>query len=287
MIFVLDLRIYNSMLILFCSKLLEINLKDSYMYIPLKVLCALVFFMLLAGCAGVQPQVEPGIEAQEEVEEVADPHSGEGRENIAAMLGSEEFEHFYSPGERIEDEATLTKMEQLTGQMVVLQDQLIQLRSLVQQNLDQTQQNAAQLQVLQRQPVMQPSPVVNDTPVMDSSSIDTTLRDIDQALAQLLGAMSIQQPEPQNNNPELFKVASAHTGGPGWIVIRYHVETGETWIAEKNRWRPLFESGLIEPAQYEVQVHRAETDVKGFVAVRINKRNGASWWLSDETWQAL
>ncbi len=35
-----------------------------------------------------------------------------------------------------------------------------------------------------------------------------------------------------------------------------------------------------------VQIDRRDTDSKGYVAVRLDRSTGITWWLNDRTWQA-
>jgi hypothetical protein len=44
------------------------------------------------------------------------------------------------------------------------------------------------------------------------------------------------------------------------------------------------ESDDLSPSLYEVQILRAEKDIKGYVAARVDKKNGQTWWLKQDTW---
>ncbi len=69
------------------------------------------------------------------------------------------------------------------------------------------------------------------------------------------------------------------------MLIRYHRYSGETWLADQGQWNLLEESGSTGTAEYEVRLSRADKDVKGYVAARVDRINGTVWWLKQDTWQ--
>ncbi len=246
---------------------------------------AMVLFslLLMAGCNDAN--VKQNGSAPEKVND--DPHSSEGRAEIAAqLLGDEPIEPFQvTQGDM--SGSLQAQLDQLSGRLTLVQEQVIQIRSLSQQLLEQSQMNSDQLQAMQsgQEAIHQQPSVAGFEEDMSSSSLDQVVQDIDQAVAQLLSAMSMQSPQAgEVTGP--FRVSTAYTQR-GWILIRYHAQTGETWLANNNDWTRLRDPETLQPSSYEVQVQRADQDRKGYVAVRIDRRTGRSWWLSDDTWQVL
>ncbi|WP_144244216.1 hypothetical protein [Nitrincola sp. A-D6] len=242
-----------------------------------KILLTGVALMLLSGCN--EANVQPGSGDAE----LVDPHSSEGRAELAAQLGGEPLEPIaVTQGDM--SGSLQNQLDQLTGRLTLLQEQVIQIRSLTQQTLEQSQMNMTRLQS-QSDSQRQQGPSVAGAEEAETGYLESAVNDIDQAVAQLLSAMSMQSPQmAEASGP--FRVATAFTRN-GWILIRFHAQTGETWLADNNSWQPLRDNASLNPSSYEVQVQRADTDSKGYVAVRIDNRDGRSWWLNDNTWQVL
>lgn len=243
-----------------------------------------LLLLFLAGCNDVN--VQPNANSGEQVN--ADPHgSDEARADMAAQLGGEMIEPFQvTQGDM--SNSLQAQLDQLSGRLTLVQEQVIQIRSLSQQVLEQSQMNATQLQALQgnsQGASSQPS-VAGFEEDLANSSLEQVVQDIDQAMAQLLSAMSMQTPQVGGESVGPFRIATAYTQR-GWILIRYHAQTGEAWLANNNDWTPLRDNENLQASSYEVQVQRADQDRKGYVAVRIDRRNGRSWWLNDNTWQGL
>ncbi|TVQ69533.1 MAG: hypothetical protein EA373_08490 [Oceanospirillales bacterium] len=242
----------------------------------------LLALLFLAGCNDAN--VQPSGNGAERVND--DPHSSEGRAEIAAQLGGEPMQPFQvTQGDM--SNSLQAQLDQLNGRLTLVQEQVIQIRSLSQQLLEQGQMNATQLQALQGGSLgssSQPT-VAGFEEDLANSSLEQVVQDIDQAVAQLLSAMSMQSPQVgEATGP--FRMATAYTQR-GWILIRYHAQTGETWLANNNDWTRLRDGENLQASSYEVQVQRADQDRKGYVAVRIDRRTGRSWWLNDDTWQGL
>lgn len=238
--------------------------------------------LMLAGCN--DSNTRPSDEGSDAVN--VDPHSSEGRAEIAAQLDDMPIEPFeVNRGDM--SSSLQTQLDQLNGRLTLVQEQVIQIRSLSQQLLEQGQMNANQLQALQNpQGLSQQLPSAAGLEEdMANSSLENVLHDIDQAVAQLLSAMSMQSPQVADVAGP-FRVSTAYTSR-GWILIRYHVQTGEAWLANNNEWTGLRDQTDLPPSSYDVQVQRADQDRKGYVAVRIDRRTGRSWWLNEDAWQVL
>lgn len=81
-----------------------------------------------------------------------------------------------------------------------------------------------------------------------------------------------------------FRVVSSYTAKGQWVLIRFHRYTGETWLADQNQWHPLKELAKTNTSEYDVVLLRADKDVKGYVAARIDRLSGETWWLKQDTW---
>jgi len=240
-----------------------------------KLLIVSLMSYLLAGCN--EANTRPG----EGGSDVVDPHSSEGRAEIAASLGDG------GPIEVRQGDMSGTlqqQLDQISGRLTLLQEQVIQIRSLSQQTLEQGQLNMSRLQLLTESRALGPS-VAGQAENENTQYIEQAVREIDSAVAQLLSALSMQSPD-MGSVVGAYRISTAYTRN-GWILIRYHAESGKAWLADRGTWIDIGESGTLRNSIFEVQVQRADQDVKGFVAVRIDKRDGRTWWLNDNTWQAL
>lgn len=183
----------------------------------------------------------------------------------------------------VERESTniANQMDQLMGRLTLLQEQVINQRALAQQQLELSQA------ILQRVQLMTNTALIDETkPGQTDQTAGLQAEQLDAALNQLLQiANEMQVNTAAPNTSSQWAVESAVTN-KGWILIRYRSDSGESWIAEKGSWT-LLKSDTQPPAgRYDVQIERRDTDSKGYVAVRINRETGDTWWLNDRTWQA-
>ncbi|HSG04443.1 MAG TPA: hypothetical protein VLA39_12030 [Marinobacterium sp.] len=183
----------------------------------------------------------------------------------------------------VERESTniANQMDQLMGRLTLLQEQVINQRALVQQQLDLSQA------ILQRVQLMTNTALIDETqPGQTAQSAELQAEQLDAALNQLLQiANELQVNSASPTASSKWGVASAVTS-KGWILIRYRLDSGESWIAEKGSWTPLKSDTQPPAGNYAVQIERRDSDSKGYVAVRINRESGDTWWLNDRTWQA-
>lgn len=102
-----------------------------------------------------------------------------------------------------------------------------------------------------------------------------------------LEALMDQLAVMQTNSGELFNISSCYTPSGRWILIRYSVETGKAWLADNGQWAELIDLTPIEFANYRVVVEPARQDTKGYVAARVDRETGKTWWLKQDTWQEI
>lgn len=242
-----------------------------------RVLLLLSSVLLLSGClgSGSEPQAasaEPQLVAQASASEAAPaPQAAVGGDTTVEQVVVER-----------ESPNISNQIDQLMGRLTLVQEQVINQRALAQQQLELSQA------ILQRVQLMTNTALIDETkPASDASGVsDAQSEQLDAALNQLLQiANEMQVNSSQQSVDSPWGVASAVTN-KGWILIRYRMDTGESWIAEKGSWTLLKEESTPTAGAYSVQIDRRDTDSKGYVAVRLDRSSGTTWWLNDRTWQA-
>ncbi len=81
-----------------------------------------------------------------------------------------------------------------------------------------------------------------------------------------------------------YLLASVY-GPKGWVVLKYASLTGSTWMAEAGSWKRVEEVGVLPESEYQVVMQPAPGDIKGYVAARVDRGNGITWWLKDNQWE--
>lgn len=167
------------------------------------------------------------------------------------------------------------RLDQLNGRVTLLQEQVIQLKTLLDKQAEMGQMTLTQLQQLTQAGAL--ADAGNDTlePGVEGQGVDAA---IDQLLGVVnqLGMGGVSDP---------YQVATTYTAKGAWILVRYRTDTGETWLADGGSWLPLEEEAVLVPSSYRVWLTRADQDLKGYVAVRLDQQSGQTWWLNDRRWQ--
>lgn len=221
--------------------------------------------LLLAGCnaANVQPGVAAPTPTAPAGQEQATPAAGASNGDSAAPAAPT---------------AISNQLDQLNGRLTLLQEQVIQLKSLQQQQSELGQMMLTRLQLL-TQSGMQAQASADAPAPADTGAGER----IDAAIDQLLQVLNQMGMSDSGDDP--YAVATTYTGKGAWILVRYRTDTGETWLADGGSWLPLEEEVSLSPSSYRVQLSRADQDLKGYVAVRIDQQSGQTWWLNDRRWQ--
>lgn len=171
-------------------------------------------------------------------------------------------------------------VEQMTNRLTAVQEQLLNVRSQSARQLEQLQSLQVQLatmaQDLRRGPVQQAAG--SGTAGQPSSEEFALLLD---QMAQTANEISMQMQDGS------YRFSSCYTASGQWILIRYDRYTGESWLADGGAWMALDDGGALEGSIYEIRLERADKDVKGFVAARLNRQTGQVWWLKQNSWQLL
>ena len=240
-----------------------------------RILFMLSSALLLSGClgSGSEPQAaaEPQLVAQASAEQPAPQAQAAASDTTVEQVVVER-----------ESPNITNQIDQLMGRLTLVQEQVINQRALAQQQLELSQA------ILQRVQLMTNTALIDETkPAAEADAVsDAQSEQLDAALNQLLQiANEMQVNSSQQSIDSPWGVASAVTN-KGWILIRYRMDTGESWIAEKGSWTLLKEESTPIAGAYNVQIERRDTDSKGYVAVRLDRSSGTTWWLNDRTWQA-
>lgn len=235
-----------------------------------RLLISLISAALLSGClgSGTEPQpkaAEPQLVAQAST---ATESVDEPAPTVEQVVVERESPNISN------------QIDQLMGRLTLLQEQVINQRALAQQQLELSQA------ILQRVQLMTNTALIDETKPSDAmSETQPQSEQLDAALNQLLQiANEMQVNTSQQSVDSPWGVSSAVTS-KGWILIRYRMDTGESWIAEKGSWTLLKEESTLNAGAYTVQIERRDTDSKGYVAVRLDRSSGATWWLNDRSWQ--
>ena len=162
-------------------------------------------------------------------------------------------------------------VEYLSGQLSTMQEQVIQIKADTSELRKTTQILLARAQMLSNQSAKTASSDVN------SSASSTEDRPDLERLTKRLNSL-IKRTDAQ------YQLVSGYTAKEQWILIRYDRFSGESWLADNGRWNLLNESEEILPSVFTIQLLRADKDVKGYVAARIDQATGQFWWLKEDTW---
>jgi hypothetical protein len=228
-------------------------------------IAALTFSLFLVGCEAVPTQ--EGTDLPQEV-------SGDQAENTNKP-GSNQPPSNGADTNAPPSVPSSSQVEYLSGQLLTLQEQVIQIKADTQELRQNAQLLLARMQLMNGQGSIPNSASANDqnseAPAINEASVNRLVQDVGTLLDQTSSS---------------FELVSSYTAKGQWVLIRYDRFTGETWLADQNRWNALGEAGSLPRSVYEVQIQRADKDIKGYVAARVDKRSGQTWWLREETWQS-
>ncbi|OMH25608.1 hypothetical protein [Motiliproteus sp. MSK22-1] len=84
-----------------------------------------------------------------------------------------------------------------------------------------------------------------------------------------------------------FRLVSAYTPKGQWVIFKYDEQTGLTWNAQDGGWMEVGELEPLPASVYQVVLRPASGDVKGYVAARIDRETGRSWWLRGNVWESF
>ncbi|WP_417221836.1 hypothetical protein [Amphritea sp.] len=168
------------------------------------------------------------------------------------------------------------QFDQLNSRITLLQEQFLELKVQNSAVAERVQLLLTQFQVLAQE--VKRSSGATPAAAPPNNEMQEMMARLDQQLIEL------QQLAPELGGGDPFKLASCYTAKGQWVMIRYNRFSGESWISAANSWQPLEEADAPAISSYDVQLLRANGDVKGYVAARIDHNTGESWWLNQTTW---
>lgn len=168
------------------------------------------------------------------------------------------------------------QFDQLNSRITLLQEQFLELKIQNSAVAERVQLLLTQFQVLAQE--VKRSSGSASTAALPANEMQEMMARLEQQIIEL------QQLAPELGGGDPFKLASCYTAKGQWVMIRYNRFSGESWISAANSWQPLAEMETPAISSYDVQLLRANGDVKGYVAARIDHNTGESWWLNQTTW---
>ncbi|MGH1463642.1 MAG: hypothetical protein ACRBB6_16580 [Neptuniibacter sp.] len=226
-----------------------------------RVLCLLITLTLTAcNSSEVKPEA-PETEAQKPTESVTSP------ERKIISRGSK----------KAVNTSQSSEIEGLKGRLIAIQEQILQLKT---QTAGMQQQNQALL--LHIQSVKEAIASKASQPQEQNDKEEAPAEDFNGILDQLTLIVNELGNSVQDGP---YRITSAYTANGQWVLIRYDRFNGQSWLADQGQWIMLEESGATVTSDYEVVVLRADKDVKGYVASRLDRVNGDTWWLKQNIWQ--
>lgn len=165
-------------------------------------------------------------------------------------------------------------VEYLSGQLSTMQEQVIQIKADTSELRKTTQILLARAQMLSDQSAK----IVSEN-IGGSISSTQEAPDLEQLTKQLKSL--IKRTDAQ------YQLVSGYTAKGEWVLIRYDRFSGESWLADQGQWNLLNESEEVLPSVFTIQLLRADKDIKGYVAARVDQATGQSWWLKQDTWLML
>jgi len=173
----------------------------------------------------------------------------------------------------------LNAVEQLSNRLTAVQEQVLNVRSQSARQLEQLQNLQVILHTFGQDLKVRSAGSESDSVEGQPSAEEFALL-LDQ-MAQTANDITMQL---QDGN---FRFVSSYTETGQWILIRYDRYSGESWMADNGVWVHLKDPIEVAPSIYEIKVDRADADVKGFVAARLDRQTGDVWWLKQNRWQRL
>lgn len=206
--------------------------------------------------------------------------SAEGAMPPPASDASRELQRYFS--------RMVESNQQVEQRITLMQEQVIkanqQLEVQQQRNL-QMLQALQQIQLsMQQQPQSSNGEGPNQTSLQGADSMDVqqTLLRIEQSLAT--GSLAAANGTAQ---PGGFRLVSAYTPKGQWVIFKYDEISGLTWMAREGGWSEIVEPRRLPMSRYEVVLRPAAGDIKGYVAARVDRQTGESWWLKGDRWEAF
>lgn len=178
----------------------------------------------------------------------------------------------------VQPQSEPNQLDMLSNRLISVQEHLLHVKN---QTSELQQVNRA---LLSRVQALQAQLNISDSSVnVGSADAGNDTGSLDAVLDQVTALVNEVGNQVQDG---AFRVVTAYTAKGQWVLIRYHRYTGETWLADLGRWNLLEETTGTATSDYEVVLLRADKDAKGYVASRIDRVSGDTWWLNENTWKS-
>ncbi len=235
--------------------------------------------LALAGCAAVGRVPAPaGGQNAASPATTGTPEAESG--STAAASAVQGASAVGSSGAAPSDESQGPSLESLANRLTLMQEQLIQLKAQGAEISQQSETALARLQMLTGQSAN--NVAAQDGPVSESAVPAESPQQLASLIDQLSGIANELQLSGVGDS---YRIVADYTGSGQWVLVRYDRFSGETWLADHGIWQPLSDPLPLSRSDYDVQLTRADNDIKGYVAARLDKRNGDTWWLKQDAWQ--
>ncbi|NVK41780.1 MAG: hypothetical protein HWE39_11110 [Oceanospirillaceae bacterium] len=229
---------------------------------------------LLAGCNSAS--VQPGAAASEPVADTAGADV-EGKSPSTQSAAAVQAGAVAKSAPAADSDDIVQRLDQLSGRLTLVQEQLIELKAQGVELSQQSQQLLARMQMMSR-----PEAGTDASPVAEAA-IDTTPDSSLDGLIDQLGMIANEL--SVRGAGDGYRLATNYTRSGQWVLIRYDRFSGESWLADQGAWQSLHDPATLPSSDYEVVLERADNDIKGYVAARLDRRSGETWWLKQDTWQ--
>ncbi|MEH6625373.1 MAG: hypothetical protein V7739_02935 [Motiliproteus sp.] len=178
---------------------------------------------------------------------------------------------------------------QVAERITLMQEQVIKLN----QHMQAIQQRNLQLlQALQQMQLRQAQVKSTADKELESQSGDDAKDEVPTLVKQLQQMLAEQNNRPSggakasSGGPATgFKLVSAYTPKGQWVIFKYDEATGLSWTARDGGWDEVNELESMPLSVYQVILRPAAGDVKGYVAARIDRETGQTWWLKGNGWE--
>lgn len=227
----------------------------------MKPILILISALLLSACQQTPVQPTPGA-----LEAVATARSADLAEQV--------------------NDASAKRFDSVEQRMTLIQEKLLEQAQQQQRISLQNQQQLTLLQWLQQ------SQQIQAKQLADRQAEPSALDQLTELVFRLeqMSAESERRSETESEaqasviTEPVFELVSVY-GAKGWVVLKYDSRSGSTWKADAGNWAVIKEVGVLPESAYQVVMEPIANDVRGYVAARIDRNNGITWWLKDNQWE--
>ncbi len=177
-----------------------------------------------------------------------------------------------------------TRFDQLEQRITLVQEQIMRIQQQSQALDQRSQQELLALQRLQ----LSLSQLLTDQTASEADPLAELGYRLEQSLTELEQIKSTLSAQGAAVPAETgFRMVSAYSAKKDWILFRYEESSGQTWRVLNGKWVEVADRTPPPTSRYDVVLQAAAGDIKGYVAARIDRLTGQSWWLNDTRWESF